>query len=85
MWVFLCRIVLFLSGARHQPGVDGPVPWGVVSNSLGRSVITLLIEDPRRFEKVVTRLSGRQLPSSLRKFIWKDGLMFEDHKRYTEG
>ncbi len=65
--------------------MDGPVSWGVMSNSLGRSVIALLKEDPRRFEKVVARLSGRQLPSSLRKYIWMEGLLLQEQELYRDG
>ena len=72
-WTDTCNI-LFVSEELYTPE-DQPPLWGYQSESLGRSLIAILKQDPRRFSEVAWRLHGRQLPGSLRMYIWLDVLL----------
>lgn len=58
--------------------------WGMQSNALGRSVLALLRRDPRRFSDVAARLHGRQLPGSLRTYIWLDVLLKKEREKVND-
>ncbi|XP_053375803.1 uncharacterized protein LOC123533294 isoform X1 [Mercenaria mercenaria] len=66
--------------------VDGDPPplWGAQSDEIGKSILAILQKDPRKFDHVAGRLHGRQLPGSLRAYIWSDVLFKEERKRLKE-
>ena len=74
----------YLKGSAIGATEDPPVFWGMQSNSLGRSVIAMLKRDPRRFTTVSRALHGRQLPGSLRAYLWLDVLLKEDRKKLND-
>ena len=55
------------------------------SNSVGRSIVSILKRDPRRYGEVASRLHGRQLPSTLRMYLWLDMLLRQERERLREG
>ncbi|XP_052270374.1 uncharacterized protein LOC127871467 isoform X3 [Dreissena polymorpha] len=63
---------------------DPPPLWGAQSNHIGKSVLAILQQDPRKFEHVAGRLHGRQLPGSLRAYMWSDVLFRDERKRLKE-
>jgi hypothetical protein len=66
--------------------VDGDPPplWGAQSDEIGKSILAILQKDPRKFEHVAERLHARQLPGSLRAYMWSDILFKEERKRLKE-
>lgn len=64
---------------------DPPPLWGPQSDAIGRSILTILERDPRKFDHVARSLHGRQLPGALRSFMWADVLFKEERKRLHEG
>lgn len=63
---------------------DPPPMWGPQSDAIGASVVTLLQRDPRKFDHVAGRLHGRQLPGSLRAYIWADVLLKNERRQKKE-
>ncbi|CAL1547704.1 unnamed protein product [Lymnaea stagnalis] len=62
-----------------------PLPlWGPQSDTIGSAVVSLLLRDPRKFEVVAGRLHGRQLPGSLRSYLWADVLFKAERKKMKE-
>ena len=74
-------VCLFSAGAEHGLEDDPPAFWGLQSNTLGRSVLHVLQRDPRRFAEVTARLHARQLPASLRVYIWMDVLLRQERHK----
>lgn len=68
----------------HTVQGDPPPMWGPQSDAIGAAVVTLLQRDPRKFDQVAGRLHGRQLPGSLRAYIWADMLLKGERKRLKE-
>ena len=68
----------------HTVDGDPPPLWGPQSDKIGAAVATLLQQDPKKFEIVVGRLHGRQLPGTLRSYIWADVLFKGERKRMKE-
>lgn len=58
--------------------------YGLQSNSIGRSVMAVLKRDPRRLSHLMRELHGRQLPGSLRSYVWLDVLMKSDRDRLKD-
>lgn len=58
--------------------------WGHQSDCIGAAVVSLLQRDPRKFDHVAGRLHGRQLPGSLRAYMWADVLLKAERKRMKE-
>ncbi|XP_038059084.1 uncharacterized protein LOC119730318 [Patiria miniata] len=48
---------------------------GRTSDHLGRSLITILQRDPSRLDSICQRLSGKQLPATLRSYLWAEILL----------
>ena len=65
-------------------GSDPPPLWGPQSDHIGRSVLAILQKDPRKFDHVAQRLHGRQLPGTLRSYIWSDVLFKKERERLKE-
>lgn len=63
---------------------DPPPLWGPQSEIMGSAVVSLLQRDPRKFEVVVGRLHGRQLPGTLRTYIWADVLFKAERQKMKE-
>lgn len=63
---------------------DPPPLWGAQSDEIGKSILAILQKDPRKFDHVAGRLHGRQLPGSLRSYIWSDVLFKEERNRLKE-
>ncbi|KAL4223925.1 hypothetical protein ACF0H5_017387 [Mactra antiquata] len=63
---------------------DPPPLWGAQSDEIGKSILAILQKDPRKFDHVAGRLHGRQLPGSLRAYMWSDVLFKEERKRLRE-
>lgn len=68
----------------HTVDGDPPPLWGPQSNAIGEAVVALLQRDPRKFDIVVGRMHGRQLPGSLRAYIWADVLFKAERKKMKE-
>ncbi|XP_019641118.1 PREDICTED: uncharacterized protein LOC109482733 isoform X6 [Branchiostoma belcheri] len=71
------------STARLQGGKP-PQSWGPASDSLGRHVVAILKRDPRRLQEVCSRLLGKQLPGTLRMYVWTDVLMKEERRKIKD-
>ncbi|CAH1233847.1 ANK2 [Branchiostoma lanceolatum] len=71
------------STARLQGGKP-PQSWGPASDSLGRHVVAILRRDPRRLQEVCSRLLGKQLPGTLRMYVWTDVLMKEERRKVKD-
>ncbi|XP_078598273.1 uncharacterized protein LOC144874220 isoform X4 [Branchiostoma floridae x Branchiostoma japonicum] len=71
------------STARLQGGKP-PQSWGPASDSLGRHVVAILRRDPRRLQEVCSRLLGKQLPGTLRMYVWTDVLMKEERRKIKD-
>ena len=71
----------FFTGVINKMRSDPPTFWGVQSNGLGRCMVAILSRDPRRFNDIAAKLHGRQLPASLRTFIWMDGLYRKERQQ----
>ena len=72
------------SGAMHGLKGDPPMFWSLQSNSIGRSLLAILQRDPRRFNSVVSKLHGRQLPGTLRTYIWTDVLLKREREKLQD-
>ena len=72
------------TGMVHTVQGDPPPMWGPQSDAIGAAVVTLLQRDPRKFDQVAGRLHGRQLPGSLRAYMWADVLLKAERKRMKE-
>ena len=68
----------------HKVDGDPPPLWGPQSDAIGAAVVALLQRDPRKFDIVVGRMHGRQLPGSLRAYIWADVLFKAERKKMKE-
>ncbi|KAL5015854.1 hypothetical protein ScPMuIL_005443 [Solemya velum] len=68
----------------HQVAGDPPPLWGPQSDIVGKSVLAILQRDSRKFEMVVGRLHGRQLPGSLRAYIWSEVLLKAERKKMND-
>ena len=68
----------------HTVQGDPPPMWGPQSDAIGAAVVSLLQRDPRKFNHVAGRLHGRQLPGSLRAYMWADGLFRNERRRLKE-
>ncbi|CAG5136649.1 unnamed protein product [Candidula unifasciata] len=68
----------------HMVISEAPPLWGPQSDLMGSAVVSLLQRDPRKFEVVVGRLHGRQLPGSLRTYIWADVLFKAERQKMKE-
>ncbi|KAK3710497.1 hypothetical protein RRG08_021313 [Elysia crispata] len=68
----------------HKVVGDPPPLWGPQSDAIGAAVVALLQRDPRKFDIVVGRMHGRQLPGSLRAYIWADVLFKAERKKMKE-
>ncbi|XP_056008915.1 uncharacterized protein LOC125662842 isoform X2 [Ostrea edulis] len=68
----------------HKVEGDPPPLWGPQSDLIGRAVQAILQRDPRKFEYVAGKMHGRQLPGSLRTFMWSDVLFREERKKMPE-
>ncbi|KAH9512915.1 hypothetical protein Btru_036992 [Bulinus truncatus] len=64
--------------------IDPPPLWGPQSDTIGAAVVSLLQRDPRKFEVVANHLHGRQLPGSLRAYMWADILFKAERKKNRE-
>ncbi|KAL8583033.1 hypothetical protein ACOMHN_051197 [Nucella lapillus] len=73
-----------LRGLVHTVQGDPPPLWGNQSDCLGAGVVSLLQRDPRKFDLVAGRLHGRQLPGSLRSYMWADVLLKGERRRMKE-
>ncbi|KAK7088191.1 uncharacterized protein [Littorina saxatilis] len=73
-----------LRGMIHKVEGDPPPMWGHQSDAIGAAVVSLLQRDPRKFDQVAGRLHGRQLPGSLRSYIWADVLLKNERRRMKE-
>lgn len=72
------------TGMIHKVEGDPPPLWGPQSDLIGRSVQAILQRDPRKFEYVAGKMHGRQLPGSLRTFMWSDVLFRDERKKMPE-
>ncbi|XP_078336716.1 uncharacterized protein LOC111135431 isoform X1 [Crassostrea virginica] len=72
------------NGMIHKVEGDPPPLWGPQSDLIGRAVQAILQRDPRKFEYVAGKMHGRQLPGSLRTFMWSDVLFREERKKMPE-
>lgn len=76
------------SGAMRELAqtVQGNPPplWGPQSDEMGKSILAILQRDPHKFDHVAERLHGRQLPGSLRAYMWSDVLFKEERRRLKE-
>lgn len=63
---------------------DPPPLWGAQSNEIGKSILAILQKDPRKFDHVAGSLHGRQLPGSLRAYMWSDVLFKVERRRLKE-
>ncbi|RUS81425.1 hypothetical protein EGW08_010809 [Elysia chlorotica] len=68
----------------HKVEGDPPPLWGPQSDAIGAAVVALLQRDPRKFDIVVGKMHGRQLPGSLRAYIWADVLFKAERKKMKE-
>ncbi|GFO41253.1 hypothetical protein PoB_006775800 [Plakobranchus ocellatus] len=68
----------------HTVEGDPPPLWGPQSDAIGAAVVSLLQRDPRKFDIVVGKIHGRQLPGSLRAYIWADVLFKAERKKMKE-
>ncbi|KAK6967406.1 hypothetical protein BgiMline_027221 [Biomphalaria glabrata] len=68
----------------HTLEGDPPPLWGPQSDTIGAAVVSLLQRDPRRFEVVASHLHGRQLPGTLRAYMWADILFKAERKKMKE-
>lgn len=75
---------MYFTGALFGTSEDPPVFSGMQSNSLGRSLAAILKRDPRRFGEVAAKLNGRQLPASLRTYIWMDLLLKHEREKLND-
>lgn len=67
----------------HTLEGDPPPLWGHQSENIGAAVVALLQRDPKKFSHVVDSLHGRQLPGSLRAYIWAD-VLFKAKRRHVK-
>jgi len=75
----------FISTAKVQKVEGDPPPlWGAQSDEIGKSILAVLQRDPRKFDHVAGRLHGRQLPGSLRSYIWSDVLFKKERSKLKE-
>ena len=68
----------------HKVEGDPPPLWGSQSDAIGAGIVSLLQRDPRRLDQVAGRLHGRQLPGSLRAYVWADVLLKNERRRMKE-
>lgn len=68
----------------HTVEGDPPPLWGSQSDTIGNAIVSLLQRDPRKFEVVAGRLHGRQLPGTLRSYMWADVLFKAERKKMKE-
>ncbi|XP_064612744.1 LOW QUALITY PROTEIN: uncharacterized protein LOC135476597 [Liolophura sinensis] len=68
----------------HNLEGDPPPLWGLQSDKIGKAIVQVLQRDPRKFDLVVGRLHGRQLPGILRSYIWAD-VLFRDQRKRMKG
>lgn len=68
----------------HNLEGDPPPLWGHQSEKIGKAIVQVLQRDPRKFHLVVGRLHGRQLPGTLRSYIWSD-VLFRDQRKRMKG
>lgn len=68
----------------HTVQEDPPPMWGHQSDAIGAAVVSLLMRDPRKFDHVAGGLHGRQLPGSLRAYMWADVLFKAERSRMKE-
>ncbi|XP_064619949.1 uncharacterized protein LOC135483216 isoform X2 [Lineus longissimus] len=66
-------------------GGDEPGYYSDQTEAVGDCVKSILQRDPRRFVDVSRRLHGRQMPGSLRSYMWLDVLFKNDRERLKEG
>jgi hypothetical protein len=66
-------------------GGDEPAYYSDQTEAVGQCVKSVLQRDPRRFVDISRRLHGRQLPGSLRSYMWLDVLFKTDRERLKEG
>ncbi|XP_074641943.1 uncharacterized protein LOC141899489 [Tubulanus polymorphus] len=66
-----------------MPG-EAPTFTTPQTEAVGESVKAVLMRDPRRFIDIARRLHGRQLPMSLRAYMWLDILFKTDRERLPE-
>jgi hypothetical protein len=76
--------IVIYSGAMYGASDDPPTFWGMQSNCVGRSIVSILKRDPRRYGEVAARLHGRQLPSTLRMYLWLDMLLRQDREQLKD-
>lgn len=79
--VYCCT---FSPAKVHTLEGDPPPLWGPQSDTIGAAVVSLLQRDPRRFEVVASHLHGRQLPGTLRAYMWADILFKAERKKMKE-
>ncbi|PVD32717.1 hypothetical protein C0Q70_08162 [Pomacea canaliculata] len=72
-----------MRGMIHTLEGDPPPLWGHQSENIGAAVVALLQRDPKKFGHVVDSLHGRQLPGSLRAYIWAD-VLFKAKRRHAK-
>ncbi|XP_006811802.2 LOW QUALITY PROTEIN: uncharacterized protein LOC100376246 [Saccoglossus kowalevskii] len=65
---------------RHalSHGDKPPNSWSPVSEKLGDSIVAILRRDPYRMSDVCRKLSGKQIPSNLRQYVWTELLFTSD-------
>lgn len=80
----LTLLMMTFPGMIHKVEGDPPPLWGPQSDLIGRSVQAILQRDPRKFEYVAGKMHGRQLPGSLRTFMWSDVLFRDERKKMPE-
>ncbi|XP_062597302.1 uncharacterized protein LOC134258744 isoform X2 [Saccostrea cucullata] len=73
-----------IRGMIHKVEGDPPPLWGPQSDLIGRAVQAILQRDPRKYDYVAGKMHGRQLPGSLRTFMWSDELFREERKKMPE-
>ena len=79
----IVSLVFFTEMIQKVEG-DPPPLWGPQSDEIGKSILAVLQKDPRKFDHVAGRLHGRQLPGSLRSYMWSDVLFKAERKRMKE-
>ncbi|XP_072026594.1 uncharacterized protein [Amphiura filiformis] len=68
-----------------DPSLPSMNCWSGASNLLGHSLCAILQRDPNRLSYICKRLGGKQLPASLREFLWAEMLLrHNDSTVYTE-
>ncbi|CAH1801454.1 unnamed protein product [Owenia fusiformis] len=73
-----------IKGVINEHGTSEPVFCSAMSEAIGESVIDILKKDPRRFDEVTARLHGKQLPETLRSYMWDDVLLKEERSRMKD-